>query len=40
VNIDIPEGQDAVEYVWGTLVPGIGPAAATASKWKKRSPKR
>ncbi|WP_409436420.1 carboxymuconolactone decarboxylase family protein [Mycobacterium sp. SMC-14] len=31
MNIDIPEGQDAIEYVWGSLVPGIGPAAANFS---------
>ncbi|MEU4999946.1 carboxymuconolactone decarboxylase family protein [Streptomyces sp. NPDC021622] len=29
--IDIPEGQDPIGYVWGELVPGIGPAAATFS---------
>lgn len=26
--IDIPEGQDPILYVWGELVPGIGPAAS------------
>ncbi len=27
--IDIPEGKDPILYVWGELVPGIGPAAST-----------
>ena len=31
MNIDIPEGRDAIEYVWGEMVPGIGPAAAKLS---------
>ncbi|MEW2565744.1 carboxymuconolactone decarboxylase family protein [Streptomyces sp. NPDC047070] len=31
MNIDIPEGRNAIEYVWGDLVPGIGPAAANFS---------
>ncbi|MFI0353492.1 carboxymuconolactone decarboxylase family protein [Actinomadura sp. 9N407] len=31
MNIDIPEGKDAIEYVWGEMVPGIGPAAAGLS---------
>jgi len=31
VHIDIPEGKDAIEYVWGEMVPGIGPAAARFS---------
>ncbi|MFI5801450.1 carboxymuconolactone decarboxylase family protein [Streptomyces sp. NPDC051561] len=26
--IDIPEGKEPISYVWGELVPGIGPAAA------------
>lgn len=26
--IDVPEGKHPVMYVWGELVPGIGPAAA------------
>ncbi len=26
--IDIPEGKDPIGYVWGEMVPGIGPAAA------------
>ena len=29
--IDIPEGQDPITYIWGALVPGIGPAAAGLS---------
>ncbi|MFI7341161.1 carboxymuconolactone decarboxylase family protein [Streptomyces sp. NPDC050085] len=28
MRIDIPEGQDPIGYVWGEMVPGIGPAAA------------
>jgi AhpD family alkylhydroperoxidase len=28
VRIDIPEGKDAIEYVWGEMVPGIGIAAS------------
>ncbi|MEU3791282.1 carboxymuconolactone decarboxylase family protein [Streptomyces fructofermentans] len=31
MNIDIPEGRNAIEYVWGEMVPGIGPAAANFS---------
>jgi alkylhydroperoxidase family enzyme len=30
--IDIPEGKDPLMYVWGELVPGIGPAAAAFSQ--------
>lgn len=26
--IDVPEGKDPIRYVWGELVPGIGPAAS------------
>lgn len=26
--IDIPEGKDPIFYVWGEMVPGIGPAAS------------
>jgi alkylhydroperoxidase family enzyme len=26
--IDVPEGKDPIMYVWGEMVPGIGPAAA------------
>jgi len=29
--IDVPEGKDPITYVWGEMVPGIGPAAATLS---------
>lgn len=28
MQIDVPEGKDPIMYVWGELVPGIGPAAA------------
>jgi alkylhydroperoxidase family enzyme len=31
MNIDIPEGKDPITYVWGEMVPGIGPAAAKLS---------
>ncbi|MGP4043173.1 carboxymuconolactone decarboxylase family protein [Streptomyces sp. 2A115] len=31
MNIDIPEGKDPIEYVWGEMVPGIGAAAANFS---------
>jgi alkylhydroperoxidase family enzyme len=31
MNIDIPEGKNPIEYVWGEMVPGIGPAAANFS---------
>ena len=31
MNIDIPEGKDAIAYVWGEMVPGIGVAAAAFS---------
>jgi alkylhydroperoxidase family enzyme len=31
MDIDIPAGKDAIEYVWGEMVPGIGPAAAKLS---------
>jgi alkylhydroperoxidase family enzyme len=31
MNIDVPEGKDPIGYVWGELVPGIGPAAANLS---------
>jgi alkylhydroperoxidase family enzyme len=30
--IDIPEGKDPIMYVWGEMVPGIGPAAAAFSQ--------
>ncbi|MBB5911484.1 alkylhydroperoxidase family enzyme [Nocardia transvalensis] len=26
--IDVPEGRDPIEYVWGEMVPGIGTAAS------------
>ncbi len=26
--IDVPEGKDPIMFVWGELVPGIGPAAS------------
>ncbi|WP_232676301.1 carboxymuconolactone decarboxylase family protein [Nocardioides sp. R-C-SC26] len=29
MQIDVPAGKDPIMYVWGELVPGIGPAAAT-----------
>jgi alkylhydroperoxidase family enzyme len=29
VIIDLPEGKEPIGYVWGEMVPGIGPAAAT-----------
>ncbi|MCX5206554.1 carboxymuconolactone decarboxylase family protein [Streptomyces sp. NBC_00237] len=31
MEIDVPEGKDPIEYVWGDMVPGIGPAAANFS---------
>ena len=31
MNIDIPEGKDAIGYVWGEMVPGIGIAASQFS---------
>lgn len=31
MRIDIPEGQEPIPYVWGEMVPGIGPAAAQFS---------
>ncbi|MGW8889819.1 carboxymuconolactone decarboxylase family protein [Streptomyces sp. NPDC055749] len=31
MNIDIPEGKDAIAYVWGEMVPGIGIAASNLS---------
>ncbi len=30
--IDVPEGKDPILYVWGELVPGIGPAASRFSQ--------
>jgi alkylhydroperoxidase family enzyme len=32
VFIDVPEGKHPVMYVWGEMVPGIGPAAAAFSQ--------
>lgn len=29
--IDVPEDKDPIAYVWGEMVPGIGPAAAHLS---------
>lgn len=29
--VDIPEGKDPIGYVWGDMVPGIGPAASNFS---------
>lgn len=31
MRIDVPDGKDPIEYVWGEMVPGIGPAAARLS---------
>ncbi|MFJ9174621.1 carboxymuconolactone decarboxylase family protein [Streptomyces sp. NPDC102360] len=31
MRIDIPDGQEPIAYVWGEMVPGIGPAAAQFS---------
>ena len=31
MRIDIPDGKDALEYVWGEMVPGIGVAASKFS---------
>ncbi|TYK49190.1 carboxymuconolactone decarboxylase family protein [Actinomadura decatromicini] len=31
MNIDVPDGKDPIGYVWGEMVPGIGPAAANLS---------
>ncbi len=31
MKIDIPDGKDAIEYVWGEMVPGIGIAASKFS---------
>jgi len=27
-RVEVPEGKDPIGYVWGEMVPGIGPAAA------------
>ncbi len=29
MRVDVPEGKDPIIHVWGSMVPGIGPAAAT-----------
>ena len=29
--VDVPDGADPIGYVWGEMVPGIGPAAAKLS---------
>ncbi|MES9538218.1 carboxymuconolactone decarboxylase family protein [Actinomadura sp. NPDC000600] len=31
MNIEIPDGKDPIQYVWGEMVPGIGPAASNLS---------
>ena len=31
MQLDIPEGKDAIQYVWGEMVPGIGVAASKFS---------
>jgi alkylhydroperoxidase family enzyme len=31
MDIDIPDGKDPIEYVWGEMVPGIGAAASRFS---------
>ncbi|WP_414930930.1 carboxymuconolactone decarboxylase family protein [Streptomyces sp. Je 1-369] len=31
LRIDIPEGEEAIPYVWGDMVPGIGAAASNFS---------
>ncbi|MFF3345959.1 carboxymuconolactone decarboxylase family protein [Streptomyces sp. NPDC002779] len=31
MRIDIPEGAEPLAYVWGEMVPGIGPAASAFS---------
>ena len=30
--LDVPDGKDPIAWVWGELVPGIGPAAARFSQ--------
>ena len=30
--VEVPEGKHPIMYVWGEMVPGIGPAAATFSQ--------
>ncbi|WP_221350825.1 carboxymuconolactone decarboxylase family protein [Streptomyces beigongshangae] len=31
MDVDVPDGKNPIEYVWGEMVPGIGPAAAALS---------
>ncbi|QKW34271.1 carboxymuconolactone decarboxylase family protein [Actinomadura sp. NAK00032] len=31
MNLDVPDGKDPIQYAWGELVPGIGPAASRLS---------
>ncbi|MEV0612484.1 carboxymuconolactone decarboxylase family protein [Nonomuraea sp. NPDC050404] len=31
MRVDVPEGKDAIEYVWGEMIPGIGVAASRFS---------
>jgi len=31
MRIDVPDGKDPIAYVWGEMVPAIGPAAANFS---------
>ncbi|ETK36201.1 carboxymuconolactone decarboxylase family protein [Microbispora sp. ATCC PTA-5024] len=31
MRIDVPDGKDPIAYVWGEMVPGIGPAASAFS---------
>ncbi len=31
MRVDVPDGADPLAYVWGEMVPGIGPAAARLS---------
>ena len=32
MRVEVPEGKDPIMFVWGELVPGIGPAAARFSQ--------
>jgi len=32
VNLDVPEGKHPIMWVWGELVPGIGPTASAFSQ--------
>jgi alkylhydroperoxidase family enzyme len=31
MDLDIPDGKDPIQYAWGEMVPGIGPAASNLS---------